>query len=329
MTAPDNKRKHRRWLLEEDVFCYLDGARFDAMSRDISIGGIFMRTTKMVPIGSVIALVFVSQHQKGVDAIYLLGEVARREDGPPPGLAVEWLRAVTAGGDRTLVRFLHSRLGLAAKVDVQQFGPKGEIRHVYRFPRDYVHAPVRSEEDTDYELDVPSEETMELEDPDDAPVLPRFLSAPMSNKLSTVDGVKAAKTVDDVLSSRLDGRATTGPISELIGRQETVWPVDLPVKVKYNGRVQVGRLTGAGAQAVCVRVREAPTDPGHHVPMVIDLQSKKGKVQIKLECRIVNVDVKGPDNVELDLDIRHLEEGGHSGIFPAFIRWLAHRSMRK
>jgi len=41
--GPD-KRQHPRWEVDKQVFCYIDGARLDARSSNIGLGGMFIRT---------------------------------------------------------------------------------------------------------------------------------------------------------------------------------------------------------------------------------------------------------------------------------------------
>jgi len=447
MDSQENKRRYRRWLLEEEILCYLDGARFDAISKDVSVGGIFLRTKKMAPLGTVMAMVFMAEHKEGVDAIYLLGEVARHDKGPPSGLAIEWMRAVTECGEKALVSFLQETLGIKATVEQQRYGPRGEMRQVFRFPRDYDQTPMRSEEDTNcdldipsiaddedsefvvppptdftsgefdtpaeteeepedefvfppqapdfssappilpaarrartmdnvtlakipipepesdediapalrhipeehtsgstyrettdgefeyrpapedtgYELDIPIDERLDLEESGDGPVLPRFQTAPRSSRLAT-DG-SASDSDEPAKSAPQENRA--GPISELIARRDTVWPIDMPIKIKYNGRVRFARLTGLGTHALYMLVAEPPAYPEHHVPMILRISSSADEVDVKLEGAIINVDVKSAGKVELDLNIVHIVEGAHPGVFQAFVRWLAQRSMRK
>jgi len=333
-------------LLQEDIFCYLDGARFDAVSKDISKGGIFLRTEKGVAQGSVVALVFRAEQRKSVDAIYLLGEVVRYQKGPPSGIAVEWLRAVTEGGENTLASFLRERLAVVSEVECQSYGARGEKRHIYRFPRDYVHVPTGSKGDaaeagapalsqspppalhgqgSSYELDIPEEEHVELEGLDDGAVLPRFLNKVRSSRTAT-DGKAVSGSG---AGSAGGGSVGAGPLTELIEVRQTVWPIDVGVKVKHNGKVQRARMIGLGPKATYLMVTEAPDHPERSVPVVMRIRSRKGLVNIRLEGTIINVEVKAPGKVEIDLAIDHVIEGAHSGVFASFVRWLAQRTMHK
>ena len=48
-----NRRQHTRNLKALHFTCYIDGQRFDARSIDVSVGGAFMETGALVPMGSV------------------------------------------------------------------------------------------------------------------------------------------------------------------------------------------------------------------------------------------------------------------------------------
>ena len=59
MSDGSERRQHPRRVSRQDVFCYIDGNRFDACSEDLSAGGMFLRTDGRVEVavGTIVGLV--------------------------------------------------------------------------------------------------------------------------------------------------------------------------------------------------------------------------------------------------------------------------------
>ena len=131
----EERRRYERFTVEEEIFCYIGGERVEASRRDISVGGVFIRTPyaqKVAP-GTVVGLVF--QSYRGQERpVYLFGRVVRQQGAPDPGLGIQWEHAVTLGTPARLAAFLGETLKIQnLSVRIEPMG-EGRFRSIYVFP---------------------------------------------------------------------------------------------------------------------------------------------------------------------------------------------------
>ncbi len=130
----DERRRTQRRVLVEDLHCYIDSARIDAASSDISAGGMFVKTVTDAPEGARVALVFRSQADVGSAPVFLVGRVVRVQRAPVPGLGLSWEKAVAFQAP-PLAAFLRTRLRLdPEQISAQALGTLGRVRYVFEFP---------------------------------------------------------------------------------------------------------------------------------------------------------------------------------------------------
>lgn len=135
MAAATDKRKHPRWDVDKEIFCYVDGDRLDARSGNISLGGMFLCTDRAesIPMDSLVGLVFrsseVEQH-----TTFLFGKVVRKQEFPDEGVGLMWEKAVTVGPPEMLVTFLKRLFSIERPTIIEETaGPKAKNKSIFKF----------------------------------------------------------------------------------------------------------------------------------------------------------------------------------------------------
>jgi hypothetical protein len=126
------KRVHQRKPLQGEVICYIDGQRFDALAKDISLGGMFVKTpnSKAINNGALVGLVFPGGSHSSTTFIF--GKVARHQETPDEGLGLCWEKAVCAGSPDALAKFLLVLFEIRNPKIVSESTNRGP-RSVYKF----------------------------------------------------------------------------------------------------------------------------------------------------------------------------------------------------
>jgi hypothetical protein len=135
MSIAREQRLHPRIRLERNVCCYLDGARFDSRTWDLSAGGMLLRLEDpdSVPLNGLVGLVFPVAGDT-VRTCFLFGRVVRRQQTPLPGVGLKWESACTLSPPEVLADFLHRLLGIVARDIPQEPTGRGtQTKSVYRF----------------------------------------------------------------------------------------------------------------------------------------------------------------------------------------------------
>lgn len=132
---PQERRLAERWQHVSEIFCYINGLRFDARSADVSSTGMFLETEVEVPAGSRLAIVFKEKDDESLPPVFLVGQVVRTQAAPKVGLGLRWEKAVTEGPALSLTFFLSRVLKVAGEVKIHQpAGPKDKLRAIHFFP---------------------------------------------------------------------------------------------------------------------------------------------------------------------------------------------------
>lgn len=106
------KRQHQRREFRVRFRCYMEGgARYPALSLDLSKGGAFLTSSEVPVPGSLIVVEAVDSNKNPLPVL-LVGRVVRTEQGDRVGVGVQWLKAVIRREIGTLVRFLTHFFGL-------------------------------------------------------------------------------------------------------------------------------------------------------------------------------------------------------------------------
>ncbi len=355
MSNGTDKRNHPRRLLKEEIYCYLDGTRFDAGSHDISAGGLFLKTNSTVPIGSVIALVF-KQGDPAVNPIFLLGMVVRHQTEPVAGIGMQWTRAITSGPPLVLEQFLDARMGIADANVLEEAGhPREPSRSVFRFPvgtfgGPQAAAPPPPKPAPTPPRPAPTQHPAPWEPESNRPVPPppsrpvmrtptrrgfsdasKFLS---QHEVSVVrsDGKKEKRRVKPLEEhvTKLSDTAQPGPLSLMVRRSDTLPPTNLAAKLVLGGRAMDATITGLGLKGMYLRVPCKPPPPGKQVGVLFELPSKGGSVPIDCTCKLLFVDTDDESPMPgLELEVVRYEEKGMKGILYTYLKWLTFRSLKQ
>jgi len=340
------KRQHPRTIIEEEIFCYLDGMRFDAGSKDISAGGLFLKTNREVPLGSVTALVFKGG-EIGPAPIFLLGMVMRQQTEPFSGIGLQWVRAVTTGPSESLKAFLLNRMGLGVTEIAQEFfGPRRQSRHVYRFPVMGIGSPPGpASKPAARQPAAPTERGGSAAPTERGGPLRKMRQRPEQRLPAT----SRMLLQTDVRVRRSDGKFEEresrplpphvaklsnsdqpGPLSMVVQRGDTLAATDLPACVEYAGREYEATVLGLGLKCMSVSV---PVKPNSSVPAIkvrFSLPARGEPVPIVCHCKLLYVDESYESGVpRLELEIETYDEGKGQGLLWTYLKWLHFRSLKE
>jgi len=336
-----DKRIHARRLLEEDIYCYLDGQRFDANSRDISAGGLFLRTERDVPLGSVLAVVFRTDEGEGGAPIFLLGMVVRRQLTPIPGIGLAWTRATTTGRRPMLARFLATKMEVVSGAITQErYGPRAQTRFVHHFSvkgleKKHKKTP-KLRYDTLIDADLPLPRT-----PRSAPARPEMSPQGLGASAKVLDSVdvqvirgegkverRAARPLGEHVRKQSDKEAS-GPLSQLVQRGEILAAAEIPAKVHIGGKQFDGEVMGLGLRGMFVRLFVRVRGEFEKVEVVFDIQGRGGRIPIRCFCKLLYLDDSAAGPPGLELEISSYEEDGPKGVFWTYLKWLHFRSLKQ
>jgi len=104
------KRSSERYALREMFRCFVGGQKVLSLALDQGGGGAFLTMSALPSLGSVMVLEVESDLQQR--QVFLVAEVARRQEHPVKGVGVRWLRAVGLGSSESLLAFVEHHLRL-------------------------------------------------------------------------------------------------------------------------------------------------------------------------------------------------------------------------
>jgi uncharacterized protein (TIGR02266 family) len=110
-TAPDGRRVHARFVVDLDVTLVSDHNFYAGFAENLSVGGIFVATHKLLPVGEIIKLAIrLPRHPTSVDGV---GQVCWVRDysersNVPPGLGLKFVE-LADGGAEAIRNFLEQR----------------------------------------------------------------------------------------------------------------------------------------------------------------------------------------------------------------------------
>jgi hypothetical protein len=328
-----DKRQFPRKLLEDDIYCYLDGNRFDAMSRDVSAGGLFLKTKRPVPMGTAVALVFNTEGEAGSAPVFLVGNVVRHQSEPVIGVGIKWKRAVTQGEAEHLKTFLDQKMGLQGAFVLQERWGARQTRCVYRFPVlnfCEMNKPVASEKKgTTAPPPPPKPKPAKLVESVDktAHVLNR-MDVQVVRTTGGVEKRDVAPLRDHV--HKQSGKDTPGPLSVVVQRGEALAPTNLPAIIAYRGRRHKGTVEAIGIRGLYVTTPLKPRALSDLMTVAFKLTGKDGaEIPVHCKCRLLyDSSAAGEEHPGLELEIESYDEKGPKGIFWTYLKWLHFRSIR-
>lgn len=242
-----DRRRHERAPLDEGVYCYIDGSRFDTRSNDVSEGGLFLRTDAQIPVGGLIALVFRPEFNPDSPPIFLVGQVVRQQQTPVAGVGLQWVRAVTESPRLELAHFLVRKLGVKEpSVGLQEHGPNREMRSVFEFPL--------------------------------APVPPEPI-----DKTSDQPDLAGASSLPEAPSAEQPGEAP-GPMTATVTSTATPVAANLEALTVLDGKRQRCRIAGLNLERLLLHVQDKPDAYSESIPVIFTLPSKVGRIRSRVSA---------------------------------------------
>lgn len=326
MSTADNRRTQPRWAILEEVYCYLDGNKFEASSRDISGGGLFLKTRKEVPLDAKVVLYFRTGTQEEAPPVFLVGVVVRRQTSPVFGIGLQWLKALTPGPPAMLRSFLETKMKMPASAVGVEGMPEGSgARSVYLFPLGVVRSMATEEEPAQ----APTEE-IEAPSPPPRPAIPAFRRASPDLQVLRSDGspMETAPQPLEEHVGKMHGPGPSGPLSRIVQKSEFLMATDLPGKAQYDGAIHKVRILGLGLKGMYITTPEPPTSLSVPVDVIFYLKSRRGAIPVKATCRPLFEDTLDDDGCALELEINHYEEAGMKGILWTYLKWLHFQALK-
>lgn len=133
----EERRRYPRRSLNKPVICYVEGARIDACTQNLSRGGVFLRlgSEASAAPGALVGMM-ISTPGQGRSSVFLFGRVIRVQALPFAGIALRWEKAVTAGTPQELHDFVKRVFGLLdSEITVEIVGKAGQQKSVFQLGR--------------------------------------------------------------------------------------------------------------------------------------------------------------------------------------------------
>jgi len=317
------RRLFPRRPLDEEFYCYLpNGERFDAISLDISAGGIFLATKDDIAVETAITLVF--KERPGVSQpVYLFGRVVRlKATEPNLGIGIEWERAVTAGAQEELASFLDDVLLIGnANVQLMENLETGLRQSFYAFPR---YAVSSGDELAEYE---------EMEDDDTEEIHPASTSRRERLKAgSTATGRAAGRSFSPPPGEAAGAGFTRSPEDGALTMQlsagHLAMPTNLPAVALFGGEESPAKIAVLGQRAMSVDVFRAVRKSPENMRVKFELRVRGGMAGVECRCKVVAMgSSRTVGKTSFDLQVVGVDEGGSPGVLRSYIRWLSLRRM--
>lgn len=313
----ENRRRHQRWRLEKDLFCYVDGRRLDARCENISEGGLFLCTRDhlALPLGATVGLVLRQEAGYG-HPVFLFGRVARKQSGETPGVGLQWEKAVTDGAAQQLSDFLKKMFRMP-EVDIRK--EPGELpgtqRSVYRFPFQSMNPVVPVQYRKRPEGEAPPVNRL-----DDA--------APMA--ASDLPGGSLEVPTHVFTGEALPHSGASGAISQMIARKRALSPVSLDAGLTADNMEGRGKVIRLGLDNLIVMVESIQADTSSYLSASIGIPCETGYRQIVCRCLVEGVaDGRKPGERAMELRIVEIDECGSPGVLSRYVKWLHFNSLAK
>ena len=325
----DERRTTARRELDEDVYCYIESARHDARTRDISAGGMFLSSDEDIPMGSLVAMVFRFQASSGSSPVFLMGRVVRRQGPPRAGVGLCWERAVCSGPPVLLALFLRSTLGVTADDIVRRpIGRNREVMSLHVFdPPPSSASPGAGAGRGGASLRTPTSERAEAGERG-----PSSSAEPRSaGPVVLVSGAVEPELRPAVMPSGVGlDRASIedpGPLTVRTDSDARA-PADIPARVTFGGQTIAGRVSHLGLTGMFVATYFVPVEKSARLSVELSIRTRDGTEVIACQCRSAAIDdgsVTGSPGI--DLDIIAADERSHPGLLRRYVKWLHHRSL--
>ncbi|NOZ02505.1 MAG: PilZ domain-containing protein [Deltaproteobacteria bacterium] len=328
MASFENKRKYPRTVVEKKVHCYIEGARLDAITANISNGGMFLKTANIrdIPLDSLVGLVFRSS--AAGQTTFLFGNVVRKQTLPIEGVGLKWEKAVTIGDRDQLARFLKDMFNIADPIISEEAGDAHRPpKRVFRFASLDRGTPGGLSAIGKGPSGVTAAERQRglKVRPDDSDlkrvkVVHTEKTPPPTYRWVAPDYVPNGNTMPH-------GKAR-GVITSMIHRSEMRAPVSHKVFVTVQGHESELKMLNIGLDGMFIETPYVPSDLSAGVSVRFEIRTKRGPVPIVCQCHVTGVDDgSASGHAGMDLSIDKLDEGNNEGILKRYVKWLHFQSL--
>ncbi|MFH1529913.1 MAG: PilZ domain-containing protein [Pseudomonadota bacterium] len=303
------RRQSKRWIQEEEVVCYFEGDRLGAHSKDLSRTGMFVATAKSVPLGGRIALIFRPRFAEE-NPIYLVGEVARLQKEPVPGLGVQWVKAITDASPLQLSNLLRDLLDVDAGGDIEdaEFEVTDGAVSSFVFPAARRKKKTSDKKKSVVELlDMLNVEVVHSDD----------------YKQRHPDAERAPRRPWEAPQPRPRPQPEmSGPITMRVDNQKVYAPCKLPGSLVIQGVQRQVIIRGLATWGLFVETDAVPPE-GSEVGMIFELKTKSGDARLVLRCNVVaQKAAKSGWAAGLDLKITDPGDPLGAALLKRYVRWL-------
>lgn len=298
-----DKRRTRRWSMDQKVNCYLDGVRLDANSLDLSSAGMFLRTEREFPPGDRLAVVFQAPD---MPPVYFMGKVVRIQISPVQGLGVEFERAVSTAGPLELAAFLKDLLHIRPKtISRRPLGDRKESHCIYYFPQ----LPPEDPEGDGDEVD------------DEATILEGGLAG---LDLSDSD----VQAMPERAERRFQDDLEPGPLTKTVEDAKAMAPASIPANMEVGDQSVVVLVDSLGLVTAKVKSYLVPYSQSVDIRLRFQVVTRRGTYPVVCLCRLKEVDVgTHREDAGLLLEIAAVNESGQDGLLKRYVRWLHFNSL--
>jgi hypothetical protein len=292
VSGQSEKRHFPRREFLEEVYCYIDGQRLDAVSINISIGGLLFETDKAnaIEMGALVAIVLRARDDKiEPEPVFLFGRVVRKQVDGPSGVGVRWEKAVARGSKERLGLYLKNVLEVRAFGIESGLVPRtGHELSVYRFV------------------------------PESVTEGPRIAENPVGAALFEDESDEAWRSYDE-----------DGPITEGIRRDRIPADADLSATMSSAGEASfAGRVTMLGIEDLLFETPQADDGSEGERYVQFTLPTKAGFVDVMVRGPVMKYEA--PDETQpgrFTLKINDRDEASRPGIIGRYVRWLHYRDV--
>ena len=292
MSATTDSRQFPRHSFVEEIFCYVDGERLDARSRDLSVGGIFLETSegREVPTGAVVAVVLKDRVDE-LGTVFLFGKVVRQQPGARPGLGVRWEKAVGPIDKDRLAGALREVFRIRAfGIEQGSVPSSGQVMSVFRFVPEVIA--------------------------DEVPEGPARFENPVGPEL--FGGLKP------------DWRRFTGdgPVTQEIDVTQVGHATSLKAMLAFEGASLQGRVTWLSTTRLRFVTRMVPADETLELAISFEIPTRGGPASVTCHGRVQAVErEEGEATSTLVVEVGRIDEAGQPGVLRRYVRWLHSREV--
>ena len=307
------RRRSKRWINEEEVLCYFQGDRLGAYSKDLSSTGMFVGTTMDVRIQGRVALIFRQRYARD-NPIYLVGEVARRQVDPVPGLGIRWVKAITDASPPQLKKFLKEVIQVDAGDAIEETDQDYGAVSSFIFP---TARPVGSEKRSK------KKSVLELLD---------MLNVDASKPNDHGDtggqrGQRVATRPTEPAPAPEPEPAVSGPITLRVDNQKVYGPCRIPGTLVIDAAQTESMIRGLATWGLFVET-EAKPQVGSEVGLIFDLRTKSGDARLVLRCEVAaHKPAKEGWSAGLGLTITDPGDPLGEALLKRYVRWLHFRAV--